>query len=139
MAVERSKERWRIVIGALVVLIGAAGCSWYSTGPKPPAQARVQVTGTGPLLIITSEAFDRTVNDSTGVTEMVLYQADTATSSLPFDSAYDVAPSDRFLVRVVNPDTVPRDVQVQVYFDGDLKFDRSATLTNASIQYSRFF
>ncbi|MEJ2218553.1 MAG: hypothetical protein P8099_18330 [Gemmatimonadota bacterium] len=100
MAVERSKERWRIVIGALVVLIGAAGCSWYSTGPKPPAQARVQVTGTGPLLIITSEAFDRTVNDSTGVTEMVLYQADTATSSLPFDSAYDVAPSDRFLVRV---------------------------------------
>lgn len=139
MAVAKSKERWKVVTGALVVLMGAAGCSWYSTGPNPPAVARVQVTGAGPLLIITSKAFDRTVNDSTGVTGLVVYQADTVTSNLPFDSTYDVAPSDRFLVEVVNPDTVPRDMQMQVYFDGDLKFNQSATLTNASIQYSRFF
>lgn len=139
MAVEKTKELWKLVVGALAVLIAVAGCSWSTAGPKPPAEARVQVTGTGPLLIITSEAFDRVFNDSTATASTLVYQADTVTSSLPFDVTYPVAPSDRFLVRVVNVDTVPRDVRVQVSFDGKTKYDQAATLNNSSLEYSSLF
>jgi hypothetical protein len=139
MAAATTKDGWKLVLAALVVLMGFAGCNWSTTGPKPPAEARVQVTGTGPLLIITSEAFDRVYDDSAGTATTVLYDADTVTSNLPFDSTYPVAPSDRFLVRVVNADSVSRDIRMQVSFDGDTQYDQSATLTDASLEYSHFF
>ncbi|MEJ2678809.1 MAG: hypothetical protein P8174_07015 [Gemmatimonadota bacterium] len=139
MAASKTKEWWKVVLGALMVLIGAAGCDWSTAPPKPPAEAHVQVTGAGPLLIITSKAFDRPYNDSTQGLSTVLYQADTITSSLPFDSTYAVAPADRFLVRVVNPDSVPRDMRLQVSFDGNTKYDHSATLNSTSVEFSSFF
>lgn len=139
MPVKKTNDRWKLVMGALVVLLGVGSCKWSTTGPRPPAEARIQVTGEGPLLIITLEAFDRITNDSTLGVTTVLYAADTVVSNLPFDSTYAVAPSDRFLVRVVNLDTVPRDMRLQVSFDGDLKYNQAATLTNASLEYNHTF
>ncbi|HKJ93756.1 MAG TPA: hypothetical protein VJ957_11375 [Longimicrobiales bacterium] len=130
---------WKAVAAASLMILAVAGCNWYSTGPNAPRDARVQITGTGPLMIITSEAFDRLYNDSAQSTVTVLYAADTLTSSLPFDSTYAVSPADRFLVRVVTTDSVAHDMRLTVSFDGSVKYDQPATLTRSSLEYSHIF
>ena len=132
----------RLLVLALMAFQLAA-CNVFETKDEIANNARVVVTGTAqaPLLLITSTKFERW-QDEEGATHVNLVASDTAQISLAtaFDQVYPVKPDKGFLVRLVNPETEPAVVSLQVYFDGELNYDQSdVSLSDASIEFSYIF
>ncbi len=131
------------VLGLGLVLVLTGACGLLVSGEEVAENARVVVTGTTPvpLELVTSTKFTRTT-DETGEVTTTLAFADTIFVSLaePHDQIYPVAPDRGFLVRLRNFSEEPAVVSMQVYFDGNLHYDRQdMTLQDATLEFSYIF
>jgi hypothetical protein len=126
--------------GLLVIMLTLWGsaCGVLETDQSNPMEARVLVSGTSPvpLLLITSTNFVYTVDEG-GSRVPVPLVADTVQISLPIDQVFPFGNSDRFLVKVANPDVNQTAmIRLQLLVDGRKVFDDQASMRDASLQYS---
>ena len=124
----------------LGLLTAAIGCGIFETTEEIADEARVVVTGDAetPLLLVTSTKFTRFFNDE-GDPVISLAFSDTASITLDVthDKIYPIRPDRGFYVKLTNPDTLTAIVSMQVYFDGELSYERkNLSLTNASVDYN---
>ena len=126
-----------------LILSPLAACGILETEDEIADEARVVVSGTAsnPLLLITSTKFER-FYDEEGEPQNTVVVADTVTLDLPagYDQIFPVKPDKGFLVRLVNPETEPAVISIQVYFDGELSYDqKNVSLSDASVEFSYIF
>lgn len=122
-----------------MLTLAAAGCGVLNSDEDHPEEARVIVTGSSPvpLLLITSTQFVFDIDPATGDRTARALVADTSTISLPVDRTYAFGNSNRFLVRVANPDLdQTASVQVRLLIDGKEVFNDAATMRDAALQYT---
>ena len=129
-----------VVLGGLG-LVGAAACVSTDAEVKPQ-NARVTITGTSelPLQLVTSiDFFEQIVGDDPTV-QAVLVAADTTAVTLPFEQTIALDELGSVLVRLIQPDSMPSTVLMQVMLDGELEYNQAATLSQgASIEYRFVF
>ena len=135
--------RWSGMLGLLAT--GAlAGCDAILTSEAGLAdQVAVSVTGSAavPLLLITSTNFLAEYDRLTDQWQVSLTRSDTVRiTSLPFAQTRNIRGRDRYLVRLVNPDSaVTVDVGLEVRLDGKLVYTERAFLRDASLEYFTWF
>jgi len=145
MLVSTNCWRSRAYTGALVLAawVGAGCDSILGTDQSAFAnEARIRVDGTfvAPLQLLTSSNFIAT-RDETGelVAQEIVGQTLTLTQ-LPFDRVFDLRGTDRFLVRLANPDaSVTVNVHFRIELDGREVYNQRANMTDASMQYIAYF
>jgi hypothetical protein len=122
---------------AIAMMLGTAGCNVFASEPDRVEQARVIIDGTTPvpLTLVTSGNFIVQNDSSTFEPVVTLFLADTASLQLPYESMYSMGEYERFLVRLINPDTATATVRMRVLVDGRLEYDQSATMSDASMQF----
>jgi hypothetical protein len=139
------RPRLRSIAAILVLTLAltAAGCDWLMQAEYGFAsEARIRITGntTVPLHLVTSTNYTTSRNPVTGTTTTNLFLADTTFFDvLPIDRRFDLRGRDRFLVRVVNPDSIAASVQLLVELDGKLVYTENAVIRDASLQYTTYF
>jgi hypothetical protein len=121
----------------VVLAVLGTGCDVFDPDWERAEQAQVIIDGTTsvPLTLVTSGQFLVVPDPETGalVTELVL--SDTVEIELPYQDDFSMGEFERFLVRLINPDTAAANVRMQVYVDGRLEYDRSATMSEASLEF----
>jgi hypothetical protein len=142
-----TRSGWRafsVAVTAFVITFPTAACD-LTSGPSRrdrADEASIDVTGESPvpLLLVTSKEWGITLDEETGEEQIVLSKADTAEIELPYQRTVALAPTYRILFRLTNPDA-DRDasIRMQVRMDGEVVYDRQATLRNASLQYSHAY
>lgn len=129
---------------AFMITLFSAACS-TATDPRDgyAETAYIEVTGTSPvpLLLVKSTNWAYEFDELEGEQQLVLFEADTVEFELPVSDSVALAPSYRILFRVVNPDTEQEaDIRMRVHLDDELMFDQTATMRDASLEYSyRYF
>jgi hypothetical protein len=129
-----------IVFGGLG-LAGAAGCVSTDADVKPQ-NARVTITGASelPLQLVTSTNFFEQIVGDDPTVQAVLVAADTTAVTLPFEQTIALDELGSVLVRLIQPDSMPSTVSMQVMLDGVVEYDQAATLSQGgSIEYRFVF
>lgn len=105
------------------------------------ARVRVDGTFTAPLQLLTSSNFIATRNPDNGELEAQEIVGETLTlTELPFDRVFDLRGTDRFLVRLANPDVnVTVNVHFRIELDGREVYNHRANMRDASMQYIAYF
>ena len=132
----------RLAWVALLLLLVPA-CTLLDPEVGVPDRARVFLSGSSAaqLEVIISTDFVRAAAEG-GSSEVSLTRADTFYTDLSttHDQVYQVAPKNRFFVRVSNPDTALAIVTLKIWMDGDLKYEHEEyTLREASMEFSRIY
>lgn len=125
------------VLLALTLAV-VAGCqSPFANDEEVPEHARVLIDGEAgsSLRLVTSNSFEQNQDPETGAMQIRLFEADTATVTVPFDQKFPLGPLARILVRLSNPDTVPVEVRMQVILGTDKKFDQTVDLDEQTLQF----
>ena len=143
----RTLQNKALLIASAALIAGLPACGILGDDTSDPAnQAQVVINGTSPvpLDLITSDEFIVTRNVETGVTTTEFLSADTSMLTVPFEQAYDISTFERFLVRLINPDSMVASIRLQVLIDGTLEYDQTADISQgASLEFSfqtqRFF
>lgn len=123
-----------------LVLVPIFACtSVFESGDKRADAANVFVTGTStePLMLILSNDFDTQPGDG-GAVGVTLLSADTFTVNLlaPVERSYPFDGSDRFLARLINPDTFNAvDVHMRIFLDSDEVYNQQANLLDAELEF----
>jgi hypothetical protein len=106
-------------------------------------EARVVVDGSSavPMRLLTSTRFFMQRDSVSGDLVASEVVGDTqALNRLPHDSTYGIRGADRFLVRLLNSDSVTEaTVRLRVYLDGRQVYDQRAVMRDASLQYIAYF
>lgn len=106
-------------------------------------EARVIVEGSSgvPLRLLTSTNFFASRDMDTGELLASQIVGDTATlNTLPFNRTFNIRGSDRFLVRLINPDAdSTATVHLRIHLDDREVYNQRATMRNASLQYIAYF
>jgi hypothetical protein len=135
-----SRHAGRLILALLT--IGLAGCnSITDTDTRPVTNARVVVSGTSPvpLVLVTSFDFGATRSAETNELQVFMVHADTTTISLPYDQTHPFGGSDRFHVRLINPDlNETASVRMQLFVDGRAVFDQQANMRDATLTFTFF-
>lgn len=134
----RYRARYTVALGLVLIPIFAC-TSVFESGDERADAANVFVTGTStePLMLILSNDFDTQPGDG-GAVGVTLLSADTFTVNLPapVERSYSFDESDRFLARLVNPDTASTaDVHMRVLLDSDEVYNQQATLLDAELEF----
>lgn len=127
----------------IVTLIGTGCDSLLGSGrPRFADRARVIIEGDTPvpLTVVTSTRFIA-VRSEGGSYVSTLILADTVTlDSLPYDQVHGISGADRFLVRLINPDsTVTATIHMRVRLDDNEVFNQRATMRAASLESISFY
>jgi hypothetical protein len=140
---------WRAPIrparaGTLLLAVALGGCGSLlqaEHGLADSAAVTVEGSSAVPLLLVTSTHYVRIYDLFTGETEANLITADTVrVAALPYQSSHDLKRKDRFLARLVNPDTaVTANVRLEVRLDGRLVYSQWANIRDAALQYMTYF
>jgi hypothetical protein len=128
---------------AVGLTLGLAACDVIGPSREIRETARIQVSGTSPvpLILMTSDQF---VNVQDGATGQILTQIIEADSliidQLPIDTTYSLGQFNRFLVRLINPDsTQTAEVRMIVRLDDeDEVYNVHARVTGAFLEYSYY-
>lgn len=143
---ERSPRPSSLVLAVVLIVIAAVvgSCSALLEADAGLAErAHITVEGTtgGPLLMVTSVRFTAVWDARTGQYSATLLSADTVlVSVLPYAATHRLTDRDRFLVRLINPDSaVEASVRMQIQLDGRLVYTENASLRNASLEYLTYF
>lgn len=105
--------------------------------------ARIQVSGTSPvpLILMTSDQFLNTQDFATGQIVTQILAADSiAVAALPFDTTVSMGQYNRFMVRLINPDsTQTAEVRMIIRLDDeDEVYNVKAKVTGAYLEYTYF-
>jgi len=69
-----------------------------------------------------------------------LVEADTTTINLPVNLSYEFTSAYRFLVRVINRDTLQTaDIRLRVFVDGREVYNQAALMRHASLEYTHYY
>jgi len=135
-----SSLRW---LALTVVLAGGCSSVLGSDQAAFADEARVIITGESavPLQLLTSTNFVASPDPESGELIPTILEADTTIlEALPHDRVYVVSGWDRFLVKLVNPDTaVTVDIQMRVLMDGREVFNQRAMMRDASLAFFVYF
>lgn len=114
-----------IAIALTAVLAG--GCSLVED--PTPNEARLLVHGEAgkEVRIIVSTQFVAQVNEI-GQTRIVLFEADTVVTVLPFERTWTIDEDQRFFAEAARLEADLGNVQVQVFLDGRKRFDEGGAL-----------
>lgn len=133
----------RLVAAPLIITLCATGCNTVSDPTEKYAErASVEVTGSSPvpLLLVSSTNWRFESDPETGDQWVVPLTADTVEVELPADHTVQLAPTYRILYQVINPsEDQEANVRMRVFLDDKQVFDQSATLRNATLEYSYFY
>jgi hypothetical protein len=125
---------------ALMLTLSATGCSSIlGSDEDHPKEARVLVTGDSPvpLLLITTTDFVFDIDPNNGNRVPRAVSADTAVINLPVDQTYAFGNSDRFMVKVANPDVdQTANIRLRLLIDGREVFDDVISMRDAALQYT---
>lgn len=113
------------------VLLSAGGCGLVED--PTPNEARLTVHGDAgkEVRIIVSSRFVASVNEI-GQTRVVIFEADTLFTTLPFDRRYVIEQDQRFFAEASRLDTDLESLQMQVHVDGRREFDEGGALIEGS-------
>jgi hypothetical protein len=116
-------RRTGIVLAALL----AGGCDLIED--PSPNEARMVVHGEAgkEVRIIVSTQFVAQVNEI-GQTRVVIFEADTVVTTLPFERTWVIEEDQRFFAEAARLDADLGNVQVQVFVDERKEFDEGGTL-----------
>jgi len=116
---------YRIALLAAALL--ATGCDWFEN--PAPDEARLVIQGdTGKdVRLIVSTKFVAAVNEM-GQTRVVMFEADTLITRLPFESTYDIEEDQRFFAEAARLDSDLQSISVQVFVDRRKRFDEGGLL-----------
>jgi hypothetical protein len=140
----RSRVCRFFIVAVLLLPLLITGCDTLlsaDAGLAKRALVRVSGEGGAPLTVVTSVQFLAFRDDRTGAITASLLGADTLQlTDLPFSQEYNLRGRDRFLVRLLNPDSsLTASVLLEVIMDGKLVYTQQATLLDASLEYITFF
>jgi len=126
---------------AIACVLGVTTACSLSTENPTPTSARIAVTGTGttPLqLIVSTDFFEQIIGEGTEI-QAVLITADTFSVGLPFEQTTPLTELGSVLYRLIQPDSVPSTVTMQVFVDEQLEYEQSnATLSQGGSLEFRF-
>lgn len=130
-------------LAGVALVSGLAACDVLGTERTVRETARIQVSGTapGPLLLMTSDQFLNVQDFQTGQIVLQILAADTLViNQLPVDTTYSLGQFNRFLVRLINPDTTQAaDVRMIIRLDDkDETYNVRALVTGAFLEYTYY-
>jgi hypothetical protein len=131
-------------LASLVLAAGLVACDGLlDTSRETYSTARIQVTGTSPvpLLLMTSDQFQTVQDPGTGFVTTELLTADTLViTDLPADTTYSLGQFNRFLVRLINPDTSQTaDIRLIIRLDDKKEvYNVGAKVTGAFLEYTYY-
>ena len=147
--VVKASNSWRrlqqlLFIAVIVSIAAACGDLFGSDQAAFARTARVIVANEAstPLVLVTSTKFVIRTDPVTGAQEVVFTgPADTTRfSAANFDQSYDIFGADRFLARLINPDSVvTATVTLRVRLDEREVYSQRATMRDAYLQYTNFY
>lgn len=138
--------RRRAGVSALLsaLVLAAVGCDGLlDTGREVRTSARIQVSGTSPvpLILMTSDQFLGVQDPTTGqIVTQILVADSLIIDRLPVDTTYSLGQYNRFLVRLINPDTAATAlVRMIIRLDDEEEvYDVEARVTGAYIEYTYY-
>jgi hypothetical protein len=118
-------RRYGIVLSAALLL---GGCGLIED--PTPDEARLTIDGEAgkPVRVIVSTEFVASV-DERGQTRVVIFVADTVTTTLPFSRTYRINVDQRFFTETSRLDSDVANVHMQVFVDSRKQFDEGGPLT----------
>lgn len=116
--------RWIVALFCAVLI---AGCDWFED--PSPEQARISLDGTpGDMVEILLSTQFVTGITTEGTTQVELFDPVTLTRALPFDTVLNIRSQQRLFVRTIDADSVSSTVRMQVFIDGDRKYDEEESV-----------
>jgi hypothetical protein len=118
-------KRTTIVLMAAALLAG--GCGLLEN--PSPNEARLVIEGEAgkPVRVIISTEFVAQVNEL-GQTGISIFAADTLVTNLPYERVYGIREDQRFFAEAARLDADLESVQMQVFIDGNKRFDEGGSL-----------
>ena len=118
-------KRTAIVLAAASLLLSA--CGWFED--PAPNEARLVVQGEAgkTVRLIVSSKFVAAVNEQ-GQTRVVIFEADTLVTTLPYDMVYTIEEDQRFFAEAARLDDDLQTVRMQVFLDQRKQFDEGGAL-----------
>jgi hypothetical protein len=113
--------------GSLLAASLLVGCGLVED--PSPNQARLVIHGESdkPVRVIISTQFVAQV-DEIGRTRVVIFDADTVVTSLPYERVYAIEEDQRFFAEAARLDADLQNVQMQVFVDSRIQFDEGGAL-----------
>ena len=138
----RNQIKMRILIPCLFAIATLVGCDLL--GKSGPEEVRLEIQGEPgqEVRLITSSFFltsriqdvrdDGSAIDSLAI---LLFDADTSVITFPFNEIYDIRSDQQFYVRVNRFAPDSDNLEMRMWVDDDLKFEREATPDRDSLQF----
>jgi hypothetical protein len=104
-----------------------AACSWFED--PAPNEARLTIDGVAgsTVRLIVSSKFVAAVNER-GQTTVVLFEADTLVTTLPFNRVYRIEKDQRFFAETTREDADLPNIHMQVFVDNRRQFNEVGAL-----------
>lgn len=120
----------RTAIVLMAALLGG-GCGLLDD--PSPNEARLMIQGEPgkPVRVIISTEFVAQVNEQ-GQTGITIFAADTLVTELPFERLYGIEEDQRFFAEAARLDADLESVQMQVFIDGNKRFDEGGSLLESA-------
>jgi hypothetical protein len=120
----------RIVVVYVAAALLAGGCGLLDD--PSPDEARLVIRGEAgtPVRVIISTEFVAQVNEL-GQTGITIFAADTLVTSLPYERVYGIEEEQRFFAEAARLDADLESVQMQVFIDGNKRFDEGGRLLDS--------
>jgi hypothetical protein len=127
---------------ALISVFGLLGGCSLSTENPTPTSARITVTGSGttPLeLVVSTDFFEQIIGEGTEITAVIV-TADTFSIDLPFEQTTALDDLGNVLYRLIQADSTPSNVTMQVFVDDNLEYNQDAAISQgASLEFRFLF
>lgn len=138
---ETTRHRFGSVLLLGALLLPALGGCDFITGDPTPEEARVVLEGepgTEVDVLMSKNFITAQREDGELLVEVLASQIETVT--LPFTQTFDIEEEQQFLARAMPADsTLPTTVRMQVFVDGDSKFDLSRDVRDEPLQFIFLF
>lgn len=120
------RTRASVVVSMLLLFAGSA-CNWLDD--PSPDEARLMIDGPAGTRVhlITSTKLLAAVGTD-GVTKVEVFEADTTSALLPFESTYSIRDDQAFLALASHLDANLETMRMRVFLDGTEEFDETGPL-----------
>lgn len=126
---------------ALIALSTVAACSLGTEESNRPDRARVVITvdAPNPLTLITSTDFFESIDDVSGQILTSFNQADTVLIDSAFDETFQLGAQSSFVARLIETENTTATIEMRVFLDGVLEWERTGTMRDALLEYKFVF
>lgn len=129
-----------LVLAGTLALSALGGCD-FITGDPTPEEARLVLEGDADAQVelLVSKVF-LTARNEVGDLRLQIIGSDTLAISPPFNQTFDIREEQQFFARATAADTtVATNVRMQVFVDGDPKYDETRDISEEFLQFLFLF